>query len=82
MATWKQLIEEVTRIDGDVIIASTLTEEELNREFCDGFGLEKGCPFTAWSEKYVYFPVCYDGAEWVSRAPRNPCSEKMNHVGG
>lgn len=61
---------------------TTLSEEGLNKEFDDGYGGSQGDPFTAWGEKYVYFPVVYDGAEWVGSAPRNPCEEKCSHVGG
>ena len=63
-------------------MVTTLTEDELNREFDDGYGGSEGEPFTAWGEKYVYFPVVYDGSEWVGFAPRNPCDEKCSHVGG
>jgi hypothetical protein len=63
-------------------MVTTLTEDGLNREFNDGYGGSEGEPFTAWGEKYVYFPVVYDGAEWVGSAPRNPCDEKCSHVGG
>ena len=78
--TWKEEIEEMA--NGDKIISCTLTDEELNAEFDDGFGGHEGLPFTAWGEKYVYFPVVYDGSEWVGRAPRNPCDEACDHVGG
>lgn len=78
MTTWRKKIEEW----GDKIIACTLTDAELDAEFSSGYGATEGKPFTAWSEKYVYFPVCYDGSEWVERAPRNPCDEATNHVGG
>jgi len=80
MATWRQLINEVT--DGDEIIANTLTEEEMDVEFYDGFGGADGKDFTAWSKDYVYFPVVYDGAEWVGRVPRNPCDQASEHHGG
>ena len=63
-------------------IETTLSEEGLNKEFDDGYGGSQGEPFTAWGEKYVYFPVVYDGAEWVGSAPRNPCEGKCSHVGG
>ncbi len=77
---WKKLIEDIAR--GDKIIACTLSEEELLEEFDDGFGGSQGKPFTAWSEAYVYFPVVYDGAEWVGAAPRKPCDLATDHVGG
>lgn len=80
MSTWKEKIE--SEANGDEIIECTLSKEELDVEFDSGFGGSCGKAFTAWSEKYVYFPVVYDGAEWVGRAPRNPCDEATDHVGG
>jgi len=80
MVTWKELIDE--RAGDDVIIACTLSEDELKVRFDDSYGTSHGKPFTAWSENYVYFPVVYDGAEWVGRAPRNPCDEATGHHGG
>lgn len=77
---WKSLIELAA--EGDKIIACTLTDEELLIQFDVGFGFIEGIPFTAWSERYVYFPIVYDGAEWVGRAPRNPCDEATEHQGG
>ena len=79
MANWGKLIlEEAT----EEIVFCTLTDEELQEEFHDGYGGHEGKPFTAWSENYVYFPVVYDGSEWVGKAPRNPCNEATNHIGG
>jgi len=80
MTTWRKLIKSVA--DGDEIIFNTLSEEDLDTEFDNGFGGVEGLPSTAWSERYVYFPICYDGAEWVGRAPRNTCEEVTHHVGG
>lgn len=79
--SWKGMIDEMLD-DNEKIIACTLTDEEMNIDFDDGYGGTEGMVFTAWSEKYVYFPVCYDGAEWVGRAPRNICDEPTNHCGG
>ena len=80
MATWRELLKDA--LDGDVLIHITLTEEELDSEFYDGFGGEEGMPFTAWSETHVYFPVVYDGAEWVGRVRREPCDIATHHIGG
>ena len=80
MSNWKELIE--SEAGEDKIISCTLTDDELIVEFYDGYGGSEGKSFTAWSEKYVYFPVVYDGAEWVGKAPRNPCDEATDHVGG
>ena len=77
MTSWGQILDKID----DRIISSTLTRKELTHEFDSGFGEINGSTFTAWSEKYVYFPVCYDGAESIGRAPRDPCSEKTPHIG-
>ena len=84
MANWKQMLQEKFEENKEDFskMVTTLTEEELNKEFDDGYGGTEGADFTSWGEKYVYFPICYDGAEWVGTAPRNPCEEKMAHQGG
>lgn len=81
MICWKDELAEASEGDGP-IIACTRTDAEMSVKFNGGYGSEEGCSFTAWSEKRVYFPVCYDGAEWVGSAPRNPCEEHTRHVGG
>lgn len=63
------------------IISYTLTEEELDIPFDDGYGGTEGKPFTLWTKNRVYFPVQYDGAEWVDSVPRNPCDEATKHLG-
>ena len=67
---------------GDAISHCTLTEAQWDELFDSGFGGSEGEPFTAWSESYVYFPVVYDGAEWVGRVPRHPCDVPTKHQGG
>ena len=73
MANWKEKLNK--EAGEDKIIACTLTEEELLVEFDDGLGGSEGKEFTAWGEKYVYFPLVYDGMGWVGKTPRNPCDE-------
>ncbi len=56
---------------------------DYNKSWIDtGHGGEQGQPFTVWTERRVYFPLCYDGAEWVGSAPRDPCDEALRHQGG
>jgi len=50
--------------------------------FYPGYGRPEGIPFTLWTHKRVYFPVQYDGSEWVTSVPRDPCEEVTSHVGG
>lgn len=82
--TWRKCLESAAETNGekfeDLII--TIDDGELDREFDDGYGREEGAPFTAWSERLVYFPICYDGSEWIGCAPRNPCDIKLRHQGG
>lgn len=84
LTTWYKLLKEAFEEVGDDFskMVTTLTDEEIHRAFNNGWGTSEGEPFTAWGDKYVYFPVVYDGSEWVGRAPRNPCDEKCAHAGG
>lgn len=84
MANWKAKIATamLEAKDAGPILASTLTDSEAEREFDAGYGSREGDSFTAWTETRVYFPVVYDGAEWVGSVPRHPCDEKTYHHGG
>lgn len=84
MTTWKILISEAFEGNDswESVIRCTASEAELNIEFDNGYGGARGIPFTLWTHDRVYFPVCYDGAEWVGSAPRNPCGIAMEHIGG
>ena len=83
--TWRKEIEQRMQenndmTDGDFVY--TLTEEEMDIEFDNGFGGTKGLPFTAWTDDFVYFPICYDGAEWCGSIARNPDGNPTSHQGG
>ena len=84
MANWEKMLIDAFKETGDVFeeMETTLTNEELVREFDDGYGCPNGTSFTSWGEKYVYFPLVYDGAEWVGFAPRNVCDIRTSHMGG
>lgn len=81
--TWRQEFLDIFEDTGDSFetIICTLTDDELDVEFDEGFGIVKGKPFTAWSEKYVYFPAQYDGKEWIEYVSRNPNGEPTYHIG-
>ena len=66
----------------DNMLKCTISQEELHREFDSGYGSECGTPFLLWTKKRVYFPICYDGSEWVESVPRKPCYETARHFGG
>jgi len=50
--------------------------------FDPGWGGAEGPPVLAWTPTRVYFPVQYDGSEWLGSAPRNPTTEGQTHEGG
>ena len=96
MDTWRQLISEEMDENGDSwdnVVGKALgrnpeaewkepSEVSLDASFDDGYGCTQGCRFTLWTHHYVYFPVCYDGAEWVGSVSRDPNGVAKAHVGG
>jgi hypothetical protein len=84
MANWYNMLkDEMDSLNDDFGDKTcTLTDDELKVEFDNSYGREEGAGFTAWGNKYVYFPLCYDGSEWIGFAPRSPCDISMKHQGG
>lgn len=83
--TWrKELTEEFEKNSEtwNSVISCTLTEDQLDKKFDDGYGGTNGDPFTVWTACNVYFPGCYDGAEWATSVPRNPNGIPTEHIGG
>lgn len=83
--TWRKEILETMKENKDLDITNyvtTLTEEELDIEFDDGYGGTEGLPFTLWTTWFVYFPVYYDGSEWCGSVYRNPTKIPTRHQGG
>lgn len=66
----------------DDVESITLSEEQLNCKFYPGYGGSEGDPFTVWTKNRVYFPVVYDGSEWVESVSRNPDGKPTAHFGG
>jgi hypothetical protein len=85
MTTWKEQILDEMNVVGETfqdVVSCTLTDEELLKKFNRGFGSKEGLAFTLWTSNRVYFPVVYDGAEWVQSVSRNPDGKPTDHVGG
>lgn len=82
--SWREFLEGACKSTGDNFddLITTLSQNEMDEKFDDGYGSLEGRPFTAWSKDYVYFPACYDGAEWVAFVPRNPNGQATEHIGG
>ena len=85
MATWRSLITYAMSKNGDSfdsVVSNTMTDGEMDVVFNSGYGCPEGIPFTLWTERYVYFPVVYDGREWVGCVARNPDGKATGHQGG
>lgn len=82
--TWRREYEaeRAEQKDESALVAVAPESIDLDREFYGGYGGSAGEPVLIWTEERVYFPVVYDGAEWMGSAPRNPTAEGQSHVGG
>jgi len=82
--TWRQELDEARKEAGDdsEIVAVAPREANLDVTFNEGFGGSEGPHLLVWTHERVYFPVVYDGAEWLGSAPRNPQADGQRHVGG
>ena len=82
--SWRQLIADEMEAyrDATDVVFSTLSDDELDVKFDVSFGGSNGKAFTLWTQRRVYFPVVYDGSEWVGSVPRHPCDEETPHQGG
>lgn len=83
--TWRrEITEQMSEHEEswENVESCTLPDKELDRKFDSGFGGENGSSFTLWTAKRVYFPTCYDGAEWCSSVARNPDNVATDHIGG
>ncbi len=83
MTTWRKELNGTIAESDDPgpVIAVAPNWDAFDVEFYDGYGFTAGPPVLAWTEKYVYFPVVYDGREWLGRAPRNPTRVPQGHIG-
>ena len=66
---------ELLAIFDDYINYNTLSNESLDAEITDNTLPS----FTAWSTKFVYFPLA-NGS--IGRVPRSPCTEIVHPIGG
>ena len=83
--TWRTELSRAFEEANDAwenIEASTLTDSQLDRSFYAGYGGSEGDAFTVWTKTKVYFPIVYDGSEWVGWVSRNPDGVPTAHQGG
>ena len=84
MANWNDLLSAAMMDCGDPgpVVAKSGSEDDWTKKFDNGYGTSEGPAVLAWTSFYVYFPVVYDGGEWLDCAPRNPQANGQPHVGG
>lgn len=86
VTTWREQISDAMEYWRDtwedVVGMFPADDGWLDVRFNKAYGGTEGRPFTLWTKDRVYFPACYDGMEWCSSVPRNPCAHATRHVGG
>lgn len=84
VTTWREGLRTAMSAVGDVgpVVAYAPNETVFDEPFDAGYGSTHGRAVLAWTESHVYFPVEYDGSEWLGSAPRNPTAEGQSHEGG
>ena len=86
MTKWRDKISEEMRRHKDnwknVVSMHPAEEKWLDYLFDDDFGSIEGESFTVWTKNRVYFPVTYDGSEWVGSVSRMPDGKSTEHIGG
>jgi hypothetical protein len=82
--TWRAHLDDAMHCGGDAgpVEAYAPNEEAFDVQFDDDFGGADGPHVLAWTATHVYFPVQYDGSEWIGSAPRHPQAQGQPHVGG
>lgn len=85
--SWGEMVRAEMKEHGDSPLAieqsvPPFDTPDMTRKFDAGYGTSEGCPFTVWTKTRVYFPIVYDGAEWVGSVARNPDGNATGHFGG
>lgn len=82
--SWREMLADEMKQHDDKgpVVAYAPDETAFDILFNSDYGHDEGPPVLAWTETRVYFPVVYDGAEWMGSAPRNPTDNGQAHVGG
>lgn len=90
--TWREDLEREMEYRGDPgpVVAYAPSEATFDIPFdhVPHLGNPLGSHVLAWTERRVYFPVCYidvlrnaSTAEWLDSAPRHPQAEGQRHIG-
>lgn len=82
--TWRAELVSARSECGDTtgVVAVAPGDSTLDIPFNGGYGTSQGPDVLVWTETHVYFPVVFDGKEWLGSAPRNPTPRGQEHLGG
>ena len=83
LKTWRELISSEMKKHADSfdnLVSCTLSDDDLDEEFDSGYGKTRGKPFTLWTKDRVYFPLSYDGLEFVGSVSRFPDGKPTEHI--
>jgi hypothetical protein len=85
MVRWRDLIIVCMGDNGeswkDVVDYAPSDGKWLDYLFDDTYGFIEGESFTLWTKERVYFPMVFDGSEWVASVSRNPDKKATKHLG-
>lgn len=85
MVRWRDLIvycmSEYNEKWEDVVSYVPDDGKWLDYLFDDTYGSIEGEPFTLWTKGRVYFPMVFDGSEWVASISRDPDGVITKHLG-
>lgn len=77
---WHGQTDEYYTVRGSNLIPN---DRRLNQGFDSGYGVAKGAKFSLYTTHRVYFPVIYDGLEWVGSIALDPSEgTAVEHFGG
>ena len=80
--TWRAEFAKARGGDSSDVVDVAPYDAILDVTFDAGWGGAEGPPVLIWTKQRVYFPVVYDGSEWLGSAPRFPVPNGQAHVGG
>ena len=84
MTTWRKLLEEEFQIQNDswknIVMMAPSDGKWLDYYFDNDSNVIEGVPFTVWTKNRVYFPLSFDGSEWVGSVSKIPNGIATAHL--
>ena len=84
MTTWRKLLEEEFQIQNDswknIVMMAPSDGKWLDYYFDNDSNVIEGVPFTVWTKNRVYFPLSFEGPEWVGSVSKIPNGIATAHL--